>query len=275
MNTNTGYISNPNFDSLTITTLDNEEHDWEEIISKMDNDDFYYGYLGKFALSSSIIKTILKSPKEYYKYIKEGGSEETQALRDGKLFHWRILEPHVFNAINVIEVASKNSKAYKEAVKELGSVFLRKEVDNSISLADALTENDEVKEYLTDAFFEVPQIQMIDGIPIRGKADIIKGDSIIDLKTTADISTFKYSARKYGYDLQAYLYLQLFPECNSFKFICIDKKTKDIGIYECSQEFLDSGKEKLERGIRIFKDLFYQNTETEKTLSQLVIKGTL
>jgi hypothetical protein len=275
MKTDKGYISSPNFDSLTITTIDKVEHDWEEIISKMDDDDFYYGYLGKFALSSSIIKTILKSPKEYHKYIKEGGSEETQALRDGKLFHWRILEPQVFESLNVVEVGSRNTKAYKEAVAELGYVFLRKEIDNSITLADALTLNDEVKEYLTDAFYEVPQIQMIDGIPIRGKADIIKGDSIIDLKTTADISTFKYSARKFGYDLQAYLYLQLFPECNSFKFICIDKKTKDIGIYECSQEFLDSGKEKLEKGIRIFKDLFYDNIDAEKTLSQLVIKGTL
>jgi|TARA_R110002020_G_scaffold399352_8_gene609242 hypothetical protein len=275
MNTDKGYISSPNFDSLTITTIDEVEHDWEEIISKMDDDDFYYGYLGKVALSSSIIKTILKSPKEYHRYIKEGGSEETQALRDGKLFHWRILEPHVFEALNIVEVGSRNTKAYKEAVAELGYVFLRKEIDNSITLTDALTQNDEVKEYLTDAFYEVPQIQMIDGIPIRGKADIIKGDAIIDLKTTADISTFKYSARKFGYDLQAYLYLQLFPECNSFKFICIDKKTKDIGIYECSQEFLDSGKEKLEKGIRIFKDLFYKNIETEKTLSQLVIKGTL
>ena len=268
-------LSHPNFDSLTIETLDGESHDWEEIIKKMDDDDFYYGYLGKFALSSSIIKTILKSPKEYFRYLQEGSDEDSQPLRDGKLFHWRVLEPHVFDAINVIEVSSKNTKAYKEAVQELGTVFLKKEVDNAISLADALTMNDEVQEYLNDAHFEVPQIQMIEGIPIRGKADILKGDCIIDLKTTADISTFKYSARKYGYDLQAYLYLQLFPECKSFKFICIDKNTKDIGIYECSQDFLDSGKEKLERGIQTFKELFANQEQVERKLSQLVIKGTL
>ena len=66
---------------------------------------------------------------------------------------------------------------------------------------------------------------MIEGIPIRGKADILlHGTHIIDLKTTADISGFQWSAKKYGYDLQAYLYLQLFPEAEKFTFLCIDKE---------------------------------------------------
>ena len=51
-----------------------------------------------------------------------------------------------------------------------------------------------------------------DGVPFRGKADIIKDKMIIDLKTTSKIKDFEYSALNFGYDLQAYLYLQLFPE---------------------------------------------------------------
>ena len=43
-----------------ITTFDGVEHKRDEILEKMYDDDFYYGYLGKNALSSSSLKNILK-----------------------------------------------------------------------------------------------------------------------------------------------------------------------------------------------------------------------
>ena len=268
-------LSSPNEASTTIRTLDGVEHDWEEIIGKMHDDDFYYGYLGKQALSSSIIKTILKSPKEYQKYLTEGSDDDSQPLRDGKLFHWRVLEPHKFDALNIIDVSSKNTKAYKEAVAQMGTVFTLKEVNQAIDLADIMHRNNEAMELIDGAEYEVPQIQMIDGIPIRGKADILlNGNHIIDIKTTSDIGGFQWSAKRFGYDLQAYLYLQLFPEVERFTFLCIDKKTKDIGIYECSDEFLEGGKEKLERGIREYRKFFDQE-DSEEIISQYVIRRTL
>ena len=77
-----------------ITTFDGEEHDKEELLVKMLDDDFYYGYLGQHALSSSNLKLLLSSPKQYVARLL-GGDESSQALRDGKLFHWRLLEPEV------------------------------------------------------------------------------------------------------------------------------------------------------------------------------------
>ena len=46
----------------------------------------------------------------------------------------------------------------------------------------------------------------------KGKADIINHEEklIIDLKTTADIEKFRWSASKYNYDSQAYIYSKLF-----------------------------------------------------------------
>lgn len=268
-------FSTPNADSTTITTFDGVKHDWEELIVKMYDDDFYYGYLGKQALSSSIIKTILKSPKEYQRYLNKEGDDDTQPLRDGKLFHWRVLEPEKFDDLNIVDIASKNTKAYKEAVAEFGSVFTRKEVNMAIELADVLHNNKEAMELITDGDYEVPQMQMIDGVPIRGKADILLHDThIIDLKTTADISTFRWSAKKYGYDLQAYLYLQLFPEAEKFTFLCIDKKTHDVGIFECSDEFLQSGKEKLDLGIQRYKD-FFTVINSQEVINQHMIRSTI
>ncbi len=48
---------------MKITLLDGKTYDKEELVKKAYDDDFYYGYLGKFALSSSSIKNLLSSPK--------------------------------------------------------------------------------------------------------------------------------------------------------------------------------------------------------------------
>ena len=90
-------------------------------------------------------------------------------------------------------------------------ILLKKEVADVEHIADAVLQNEVVKGYLKNAEFEVPAIEMIDGLPFRGKADIIKGRTIIDLKTTStNLKDFGYSADKYNYDMQCYLYMKLF-----------------------------------------------------------------
>ena len=61
-----------------ITTFDGVEHDSAEMLLKMIDDDFYYGYLGKQALSSSNLKLLLSSPKQYVARLL-GDSESSQA----------------------------------------------------------------------------------------------------------------------------------------------------------------------------------------------------
>ena len=257
--------------SETITTFDGVKHDKDELIEKMYDDDFYYGYLGQHALSSSSLKKLLVSPNEYLRSLQET-NPDTQPLRDGKLFHWCILEPEKFAALNIVEVASRNTKAYKELVAETeGDVFLRREVIQAESLAGVLKANKAAMELLENADYEVPEIGEIDGIPFRGKADIVQGTKIIDIKTTNDLEGFNFAAYKFGYDLQAYLYLQLFPQAEEFVFLVIDKKTTDIGIFDCSKEFLESGKDKLERGIENYKYFFQGDVD----ITQFVRYGTL
>ena len=124
--------------SETITTFDGVVHDKEEIIEKMYDDDFYYGYLGKQALSSSSLKKLLSSPNEYLRSLEEEDATESQPLRDGKLFHWNVLEPEKFEELRVIDVASKNTKAYKTAKAEFGEVYCRNEIEKAESLASVL-----------------------------------------------------------------------------------------------------------------------------------------
>ncbi len=48
-----------------ITTFDNKEWENDDILPLMDNDEFYYGYLGKQALSSTSFKQILNDFNEF------------------------------------------------------------------------------------------------------------------------------------------------------------------------------------------------------------------
>ena len=253
-----------------ITTFDKKQWTKEELLANMQDDSFYYGYLGQNALSSSTIKTLVNSPKTYY-FTTKYGSGETQALRDGKLFHTMILEPEKLNDIIFVDAATKASKEYKLAKETGKEVYTKNEKKAAERLCDALLRNEAVKEYLTKAEYEVPQIAMIDGIPIRAKADIIKGNTIIDLKTTTGIKDFRYSADKYSYDLQAWLYRKMFGVDN-FIFIAIDKGSLDIAIFECSDEFYEKGKQKFEQGISNYK-YFFQTEGVD--LDQYVLRGVL
>jgi len=254
-----------------ITTLDNKIWDKKEILDNMYSDDFYYGYLGKQALSSSTLKMVLKSPKTY-KYVTKYGQSETQPLRDGKLFHTLILEPHKIDELVIVDVATKANKVYKEAKAEGKEVYTTKEIKDAERLADAILKNDEAVHYMSKAEFEVPEIAMIDGLPFRAKADILKDNMIVDLKTTTGLNEFRYSADKYSYDLQAYLYREMFG-VDEFVFVCIDKGSLDIGIFECSDEFYQRGKEKLEQGISNYKYFFGSGSDVD--LNQYVLRGIL
>jgi len=255
-----------------ITLLNGEHWAKEEILAHMYEDDFYYNKLGKHALSSSSLKMILKSPKTYRNVTKYGDpNSDSPALAAGKLSHWMLLEPQKMDDVWVVEASSKNTKIYKDAKEEKGEVFLRKEVNAAERLTDAVLRNEAALQLLSNSEFEVPEIAMLEeGLAFRGKADIIQGDTIIDYKTSADLSSFRYSCDKYGYDLQAYMYLRLFNK-KKFTFLVIDKASTDIGIFETTDEFIAKGKEKFDRAVSDYKYFF----EEDNDLDQYVMRGIL
>ena len=227
-----------------IKLLNGEAWGREEILAQMHSDEFYYGHLGKYCLSSSSLKTVLKSPKTYRNVLKYGNNIDSPALRAGKLLHWMILEPRTLDKKVFVDVSTRNTKAFKEALASHGEVYLQSERSAAERLADALLRNEAALELINKAEFEIPEIAMIDGLPFRGKVDILRSDCIVDLKTTStDLSQFRWSAEKYGYDLQAWMYCKMFNR-DKFTFLVIDKGSCDIGVFEASKEFIKKGKEK-------------------------------
>lgn len=249
--------------SDNIKLLNGDEFKVSDIIPKMYDDVFYYGYLGKHALSSSSCKKLIESPKSYSASLTEPSSD-SQPLRDGRLTHLCVLEPHRLEEFTFIE-GTKASKNFKLAAEELGRdlVYTNLELNKANKIAKAVLANEEAAGLLSGCEFEIPAIGDFMGLPFRGKADAKKGGTIIDLKTTANINDFEYSAKKYSYDLQAALYLDLF-DADDFIFLVVDKTSLDVGVYTITPEFIDSGLKKLQRATDAYKNYIMSDYDLEQ-----------
>jgi hypothetical protein len=256
-----------------IELLDGSTWDRATILEKMQDDSFYYGHLAKNALSSSACKLLLSSPKTYH-YVTKYGQDESDAFTVGRLVHLMALEPHRVAEYDIIDVQSKNTNIWKEAKARGGQIITKKEYNEARRIADALLRNESVLGYIQGCQFEVPAIGMIEGIPFRAKADILGDNFIADLKTTQDLRAWPFSARKYCYDMQAYIYTRLFGvPIDKFIFIAIDKASLDVGIYTISPAFVEEGEKKLQEAISIYKEFFMGKDNPE--LDNYTIIGQL
>jgi len=225
-------------------------------LNKLREDEHYYGTFGKKFLSNSDISKLLTNPLSLGE-----AQKQIPAFLVGGYFHTAILEPDKLKKYRVIEATTRNTKAYKE-ISGGEMCLLQSEVDKLELLIDTMMSNEVCRSLIQggNVEYEVPGIAEIKGKLWKGKADIVNHDEklIIDLKTTADITKFRYSAQKYNYNSQAYIYRELFGY--EMIFIVIDKTTHQIGIYDCSPEFYSKGEDKVERAVEAYK-LFYENPD--------------
>jgi len=251
--------------------------DKQEILQRLKIDEDYYGDFGNQFLSNSHVGRLLQDPLNIFKPMKPSA-----AFLIGGYFHTCILEPDKIKKYKVVKATTRNSKAYKDvAGGEL--CMLEKEVDMVELLRDKVMDNDICRDLIQGTAigsfpthpsieYEVPMIKEMFGQTWKGKADIVNHEEklIIDLKTTADISKFQYSANKYNYDSQAYIYSKLFGY--EFLFIVIDKNTHQIGMFDCSPKFYERGEDKVRRAAEAY-DLFYKTEEFDP--KQYFISKTL
>ena len=240
----------------------------EQILKRLKNDEDYYGDFGNQFLSNSHVSRLLNDPLNVFK-----PSKPSPAFLVGGYFHTCILEPDKLEKYKVVKSTTRNTKAYKDvAGGEL--CLLQHEVDAIELMREKVMDNDICRDLIQgdNIDYEVPMITELFGNKWKGKADIINHDEklIIDLKTTADINKFQYSANKYNYDSQAYIYGELFGY--EFLFIVIDKKTHQVGMFDCSAQFYERGEEKVSKASEAY-DLFYKTKDFDP--KQYFISKTL
>ena len=238
----------------------------KQVLQKLKEDEHYYGAFGKQYLSNSDISTLLNNPLQL-----SAPSKPNPNFLVGGYFHTAILEPKKLASFKIVEATSRNTKGYKE-ISGGEMCLLQHEADNVNLMTDKIMANDICADLIKGQDYEKPMIKEIEGAMWKGKADIINHDEklVIDLKTTGDIDRFQWSAKKFNYDSQAYIYRELFGY--EMLFIVIDKKTHQIGMFDCSPKFYESGKEKVIKAIEVY-DLFYKTDDFDP--AQYFINKTL
>ena len=245
----------------------------KKIIEKLKQDEHYYGDYGKQFLSNSDISILLKNPK-LLKEVKP----KTTAMVIGGYFHTTILEPNKLKSFKIIESSTRNTKKYKE-ISNGEICLLQHEVDKIELMTEAMMDNKICRSLIRGSTnsginveYEIPGITELFSNKWKGKADVINHEEklVIDLKTTSDIDKFKWSASKFNYDSQAYIYSSLFGY--EMLFIVIDKETLQIGLFDCSPDFYKSGEEKVRKATDAY-DLFYKTEDFDS--KQYLITKTL
>jgi len=222
-------------------------------IEELRDDTKYYGAFGKKYLSNSDISTLLSNPSQLGQ-----PRDTTLPMILGRYFHTLMLEPGKIKDFKVCDSSTRTTNIFKDLCKEFDrdNIILSKEVQEMKFLTSEIKKNLFFNEIIYDDNnkLEEPAIGEIGGVLWKGKADIVTRDLIVDLKTTSKIDDFKYSARKYNYDSQAWVYNQLFGK--PMIFIVVEKKTGRTGMYDCSDEFLDRGRDKVFQALEVYNTFF-------------------
>jgi hypothetical protein len=242
----------------------------EEIIEKLRDDEYYYGEFGQQFLSNSNIRTLLRNPQAFGQSI-----EKTVAMLEGSYLHHKILEPEKCADYVIVKSSTRNTNLYKDAKKEHGAdiLLLEKEVESLDKCAAALMSNMDMYDLIRGegVVYEEPGIKEIFGNTWKAKRDIGWPMLSPDIKSTSDILKFKRSAWDYNYDSAAWIYEQIFSA--PMVFLVVDKQTYQIGIFTCSHEFKERGKQKVMQATAVYDTYFGPNAT--KDISNYMINEEL
>jgi hypothetical protein len=169
-----------------------------------DDYEYYHGE-GKKYLSNSDIGTLLSNPKLF-----GIPREDSKNFAEGRYFHQLLIEPEKAAQTHIVDVTTRNTKAYKDYLdaNKVPFAMLLHEAQNIRSLVGTMKSNIEFFDMIYDpsCTYEQPAIGSINGMMWKGKADIVHKDCVIDLKTTSDIRKFRYSAKAYNYEPSVHIW---------------------------------------------------------------------
>lgn len=265
---------------MQIKLLNNEVWLKDNLLKRMDDDSFYYGFLGKNSLSSSSCKDLYKSPKSYFTNT-EAVNSNLKPLREGRLIHTVILEEEKINdKYKFIDCSTRRTKKFNDEEKKYKDsdieVMLTSELNMANNLSNSIKFNNEVNHYFNDGIAESSTIGELFGLPFRGRADYLKGNHLIDLKTTTKLGVngkdWLYAAKNiWHYDMQAYIYSELFS-AEKFTFVVIEKGSGDIGCFEVTKKTKELAGNKVKQCVNSYKEYFIDKTSK---VDDFTIKGFL
>ena len=223
------------------------------------------------AVNNSLLTVIdTKSPAHAKEY-RDNPREQTQAMREGEIFHTMVLEPDLFNdryAISpVFNKRTKQGKAdYEQWLTDIGDKkeVSQDEVDLAKNLLEGIRRHSGAKTYLDEGVAEVciVWIDKITGILCKARLDLVhKAFSVIvDVKKILDASPdgFAKSLHNYRYYQQSAFYhdgmVALTKHEWSFVFVPVEKSPPFCAaVYEVNDPTLLAGRRAYQRALRKIK----------------------
>lgn len=232
------------------------------------------------SVSSSMLKTILRSPAHYAgAYLSEKPRKEpTASMVLGSLTHTLFLEPENFGSEYIIapdcDRRTKEGKevyaAFQDAADGL-TVITAEQLQTAQAMSNALCGHI-IHEAMTGGHAEASIFWDDEqtGLACRIRPDYHIPPSetwqyglIIDVKTTDDArpEAFARTCVNFGYDLSAAMYCDGFMqhygthEAPLFLLLVVERDAPHaVACYECSPEMLDKGNEKYRKAMQLLAD---------------------
>ena len=223
-------------------------------------------------------------------YERKNPPEQTVAMRLGTQFHTLMLEPERFlgqysRLPKLDRRKTADKEAYADLVAEFGESNLVAEDDYSclITMQKALLAHERAKALLTRADQKELSLTWTDeatGLECKGRADLIAGQILGDIKTTLDASTenFQASIYKYGYHRQGAFYLRGAKanglNVTHYAILALEKDAPNgVNVFSLSDAAIDQGNRELDDLLKQVKE--YQENSIIPGYSQNVIAADL
>ena len=222
------------------------------------------------AVNKSTLWEMRKSPLHYWHLMHDTPREDTAAMKFGRAAHAAILTPAAYKKdFAIMPNIDRRTKAGKEQYEEFCKQTEGREI---IGQDDAL-----VIKQMTSVFRKTPAAAELlktcrkreralywqdqeTGVDCKGRIDAIRDDCVIDYKTAANAETnaFKREALKYGYDLQAAMYMEAARangyDPKNFYFIVQEKNPPYlINVIQAGEAFIDRGTWIMRELLKLYK----------------------
>lgn len=219
-------------------------------------------------ISTSGLKEALRSAAHYQSYLRNP-REETRALYLGTAIHCLLLEPQRFASEYVVAPeGDRRSKSFKEfaAAHPGQKIITADESDMLVGIAHSVMGHTTACNLLRAGLVEQTIIwqDRETGLWIKIRPDClcidVSNGVCLDVKSTEDASedSFMYACRRYGYDMQAAIYLtglrEVFQRDFDFAFLPVEKKDPyGCAVYGAPQGMLQSGYRRFRKALNTIK----------------------
>jgi len=229
-------------------------------------------YLQHPGYGSGAVRQALRSLSHLQHYVATRGEPPTPQMLLGSATHCAVLEPREFNERYVTppEGLDRRTKAGKEAWAMFQEANQDKQILTSDQRMAAWTIRDTLAampEYRAlvytngTASVEVSQFWMDreTSVELKARADMLLDDGVIvDLKTAADASPrgFAAACARFGYHVQAAMYLDAFGEDKYTRFAFVACETKPpfaCGVYWLDEASIELGRQQYRHALEMLR----------------------